>query len=177
MLQRGVMYTLVTIVQAAALIVATPVLTRSLGQLEFGRLATGIAVAQLLVVVLPLGLSLSLSFAVYDRLHGVSEDALNPLIGSAVAVTLSLAGLVGATAVLWGPAVGVASGPALLIVAWAAGAGMLGLVQAVLRAENRTRSFAALTLLAVAGGPLVGTLAVVATKYRTGAYLGSMAVA
>jgi O-antigen/teichoic acid export membrane protein len=173
--RHGSVYIAVTIVQAGAMAAVTPILTRKLGQQEYGVLSTALAVGQLLMVVLPLGLAMAVAFDVYD--HGPRQRSTAALVGSTTLITVAL-GLVAGAGLSFLPSTPI-DWPAImrLAVLWAVVGALLTVVQSALRAAHRSIAFAIPTLVFAAAGPAVGLAVVLVLDRNTQNYLIGLAAA
>ncbi|GAB4082254.1 polysaccharide biosynthesis protein HsfF [Modestobacter muralis] len=152
---RGLLYVAVWALQLLSSVVFAPVLAHLLPPDQFGQLAAGIAVHQVLVVAAVVGLDQVL---VLLR----AEDGVDRPARALVALGLGLGVLVTLVAVAtlpwWSGPLGFGEGSRVLLVtvAWTAPAACLQLVSALLLAQDRFRAFSVVTLLSGVGGQVVG---------------------
>ncbi len=178
MLSRGSIYSIVTVVQAASVLLAIPLLTRLLDADEYGML-TAVLVAQAVLTHLAgFGMPSAVTRAYF---HESGPDGARALIGAAAAVAFAVAVVAIATGPLWSQVFGTLDfGPELaLAVVSAALSATLVSAQMVLQAEGRAREFVTGAALAIAGGQLSGIAAVALgygpTGYMAGLSLGFLA--
>lgn len=180
-LGRGSIYTLASAAPILAQVAVTPVVTRVLGQQEYGLVAQAIVVIQVTMMLASLGLP-----SVITRQALMTDDGLPrarsilmrgmAATGSIVVVALGVAALVlGNASVLTRSTV---------LVAIAAGAFfcVVECTQALMRAQDRPIAFVAISSSAMLGGPLAGLAFMLlgsrtAWQYVTGLLLGYLAAA
>jgi O-antigen/teichoic acid export membrane protein len=158
-----------------ATILLTPLVTRSLGAVEYGHVASGIAVYQIAAIVLALGLPAAITRDALIEASGTRGSSGTVVVGAVVAVVLGVtaATTVGAWSGVFGPGVDVAAvRPALLN---AAALAMLTMCQAQLRALSRASTFVALGVASALAPPALGLTLVQATTPTAGTYLGGLA--
>ncbi len=137
-LSRGSIYSIVTVVQAASVLLAIPLLTRLLDADEYGML-TAVLVAQAVLTHLAgFGMPSAVTRAYF---HESGPDGARALIGAAAAVAFAVAVVAIATGPLWSQVFGTLDfGPELaLAVVSAALSATLVSAQMVLQAEGRAR--------------------------------------
>lgn len=176
LLGRGSIYTLATAAPALTALLITPLLTRALPVGEYGHVATAIAVMNVGVNLLALGLP-----QIITR-HAYSEDSGEPgarglaMVGATLVTVLMV--VVGAG--LWtAHALGAASvHPALILAVVASGAGAgVAMSQALSLARNAAWTYVALAFGVSLVAPLAGLgLSYTTNKTATAYYLGVVAV-
>ena len=152
---RGLLYVVVWSMQTLAAIVVSPVLAYVMGPAQFGRLASAIALHQVLIVLAVLGLDQAL---VLQR----GEDGTDRSSRGLVAVSLALASVltlvVGLTGPLWAPQLGFGGYSSLVLATtlWTAPGAAVQVMLALLLSEDRLRPFALVSVLSAVGGQVIG---------------------
>lgn len=156
---RGLTYVLALVVQMGSPLVVLPFLTRTVGPAEFGRIAMAMAFAQLLALVVTLGLPGALTRRYFLEPNGAAVAAQLSRAVVAVGALLALAAaalmaiLATVTSSRFVATLGIAC-----VAAW--GLACLTATQAFLRSAGRARAFLAVTAVAAIGSQTSGLLAV-----------------
>src|SRR5664279_300651 len=102
---RGMIYVVVWSMQMVVATVVSPVLVHVLPVSAFGSLAAAIALYQLLLILIVLGLDQALAL---QRVEDLDDDQrARGLVASGMVASLTGTGLAAATSQWWGPALGV----------------------------------------------------------------------
>ncbi|HEY5822114.1 MAG TPA: oligosaccharide flippase family protein [Propionibacteriaceae bacterium] len=152
---RGLLYVVVFSLQTVAATVVSPVLAHLIGPSEFGRLASGIALYQLLMAVAVLGLDQALVIQRAEDGHSRSARALLPL---SFAVALLVTGVAFATGPFWARIMGFESFSSLLvaILLWTLAGAAVQVMLSLLLAQDRLKVFTLVSALAAVGGQVFG---------------------
>jgi O-antigen/teichoic acid export membrane protein len=152
---RGLLYVVVWSLQLVTASLVSPVLAHIMGPAEFGRLASAIALYQVLIVLATVGLDQAI---ILERVREGGAHAARGLlaVGILVASLVMLAAVASAT--WWGRWLGFGGLTPLLVatVLWTAPGAAVQLMMALLRSEDRLRAFAVLSCLSALGGQLFG---------------------
>ena len=152
---RDMIYVVIWSLQLVTAVVVSPVLAYILGPAQFGSMATGIALYQVLMVFAVIGFdrAITLSLAEDPSGHGARS-----LLAVGMVVAGSLAVIAGITSTLWGPFVGLGGERSLVIaiVLWTAPGAVVQMALALLMAQDRLKPFAAVSCLSALGGPVFG---------------------
>ncbi|WP_456847582.1 lipopolysaccharide biosynthesis protein, partial [Cellulomonas sp. P5_C6] len=155
MVRDGVLYTLAVVAPMASAVLVTPAVTRVLGGVEYGHVATGIAVYQIAAILFALGLPAAITRDALMESAGTRQAAGTMLVGVggvALAVVLSGSALQVSGASIFSVPPGVA-GPALV----SGGAlAALTMCQAQLRALARVTTFVLLAIANAVLPPIAG---------------------
>ena len=178
---HAAIYGLSSVFPVVTAVAITPWVTRRLGSLEYGVVATALVVVQVTALLLPLGLPAAITrHAVIER-SGARGAAV--LVVAAAPIALATGLLVALTALWWSPHLLEGRGPALAAVAITAG-GALAVVtcyQSLARGEERPWAFAACTAAMSLGGQATGlgvafVMGGTARAYLVGLAAGYLAV-
>jgi O-antigen/teichoic acid export membrane protein len=176
---RGLLYVVVFSFQTLAATIVSPVLAHLIGPDEFGRLASAIALYQLLSVLCVLGLDQAL---VIQRAEDGDNRAAQGLVAVSFAVTAAVVVVTALTAPLWGEALGFASSSSLLLVTflWTGPGAAVQVMLSMLLSQDRLKVFTLVSALSAVGGQLVGILLLVlvgrdATTYAWGGVVSQLA--
>ncbi|MET3804357.1 O-antigen/teichoic acid export membrane protein [Nakamurella sp. UYEF19] len=152
---RDLIYVVIWSLQLVTAVVVSPVLAYILGPSEFGSMATGIAIYQVLMVLAVIGFDRAITLQMADDPSGRSARSLLA-VGMVIAVSFTV--LAGTTAGFWGPFVGLGSERSLVIaiVLWTGPGAVVQLSLALLMAQDRLKPFAAVSCLSALGGPVFG---------------------
>jgi O-antigen/teichoic acid export membrane protein len=176
---RGLLYVVVFSFQTLAATIVSPVLAHLIGPDEFGRLASAIALYQLLTVLCVLGLDQAL---VLQRAEDGDDRAARGLVTVGFAVTAAVVVVTALTAPLWGEALGFASSSSLLLVTflWTGPGAAVQVMLSMLLSQDRLKVFTLVSGLSAVGGQVVGILLLVlvgrdATTYAWGGVVSQFA--
>ncbi|ARC57763.1 Putative mycofactocin biosynthesis glycosyltransferase MftF [Frondihabitans sp. 762G35] len=169
---RGLLYVVVWSLQLVVSTLISPVLAHLVGPAQFGALASGMSVYQVLSVAALFGLDQAL---VLQRSEDRDDRAARGLISVAVVLSFTVTAAALATIPLWAGPLGF-EGYRLLLVAiilWTAPSAVVTVMLALLVAEDRLRAFTAVSIMSAVGGSIVGlvlmlTLGRDATTYAWG---------
>jgi len=152
---RGLLYVVAWSLQILAGTVVSPVLTHVLGPEEFGRLASVIALHQVLTVVALLGLDQAL---VLQRAEDGNDRSARGLIAVGIVVSLLVTLVVGVTGPLWSDSLGFGGLSPLVVAAilWTAPGAAVLVMLSLLLAEDRLRAFTLVSVLSALGGQVLG---------------------
>lgn len=172
-LSRGSVYTLVTVVQAATVMLAIPVLTRLLDAADYGLLTTALVAQAVLTHLAGCGMPAAVTRTFF---HEGGPDGARALIIVAAAAAAAVAVVALATGPLWSQVFGTLEFGALLALAVISAAFSATLVSAqmVLQAEAWARRYVTSAVIAIAGGQLSGIAAVALGAGPTG-YMSGLA--
>jgi O-antigen/teichoic acid export membrane protein len=172
---RGLLYVVVFSLQTVAATVVSPLLAHLIGPAEFGKLASAIALYQLLMALAVLGLDQAL---VLQRAEDGNSRAARGLLVVSFLVTLAVTALAFATGPLWARALGFGSFSSLLVATllWTLAGAAVHVMLALLLAEDRLPVFTTVSALAAVGGQVFGILLLLlgpdtASTYAWGAVL------
>lgn len=152
---RGLLYVVVWTLQLMAGILVSPILAHTLPAGEFGVLASGIALHQVISVLALLGIDKAL---VLQRSEDSTDRASRGLITVAISIALLVTVILGLSAPLWRSALGFGSYPDLLfaVLMWTVPAAAVQVMLSLLLAEDRFRPFAILSAMSAVGGQTIG---------------------
>lgn len=152
---RDMVYVVIWSLQLVTAVVVSPVLAYILGPAEFGSMATGIALYQVLMVLAVVGFDRAITLAFAEDPSGRSARSLLA-VGAVVAGSLSV--IAGVTISVWGPFVGLGHERSLVvaIVLWTGPGAVVQMALALLMAQDRLKPFAAVSCLSALGGPVFG---------------------
>lgn len=152
---RGLLYVVVWSLQTVAAVVVSPVLAYVLGPAEFGRLASAIALHQVLIVLAVFGLDQAL---VLQRSQDPDARAARGLLPVAFVLAAGVTLAVGLTGPLWAATLGFGSFSHLLLatILWTAPGAAVQVMLALLLAEDRLKAFTAVSALSAVGGQVFG---------------------
>jgi O-antigen/teichoic acid export membrane protein len=175
---RGLVYVVVWSLSLVASVLVVPVVTRLLGVVGFGRLAAALAVGQILVVVVGLGLQSSI---IRQYVDDDGDRRARGVLFVAFAFALVITALVYATGPMWCGILGFRSfsGPLRLIVLWGFPAAGCQAAMGLLRAQDRLGAFSAVSVLQSVGTQACALILVFgttrsATVYTLGLLLGQL---
>lgn len=175
LLGQGSAYALAGAAPMLSGLLLTPLVTRSLGPLEYGLVALGVSVYQVAAVLLALGLPAAVTrHSILER-SGPTGAAGVVVAGSAAAVVLGSAAML--TSRWWGAWVAPAGATSVLgtAVASATALAVVTLCLAHLRGVSRVRSFVGVALALAWVPPAVGLLLLHGTAGGGLTYLGGLA--
>lgn len=177
---RGLLYVAVWSLQLLSAVVVYPVLAHLLPADEFGRLASGMALSQVLVVLAVLGFDQAV---ILLRAETGSDRAARSLIAAGVGIGAVVTLVAVATAGLWSDTLGFdgASSLVLLTLLWTPPSVGIMLSSVMLLSEDRLKAFSVVNLLYGVGGQVIGMLVIVLLDERTAmayalGYLGALVV-
>jgi O-antigen/teichoic acid export membrane protein len=152
---RGLLYVVVLSLQLVAGIVVSPILAHTLPPAEFGALASGIALHQVISVLALVGADKAL---VLQRAEDKDNTASRGLITAATLLASLVTLIVGVSAPLWRTALGFGAYPDLIfaVLMWTVPAAALQMMLALLIAEDRLRHFTVLSAMSALGAQTVG---------------------
>jgi O-antigen/teichoic acid export membrane protein len=155
MFGRGLLFVLLLSLQISILTIVSPVLARLLGPVQFGRVALAIALHQVLLVLGIFGLDQSV---VLQHVERDGRNRARGLIASAALLASGLTVVADLTGPLWSRTLGFGAYSGLVVVAvlWTMPASVCQVIMAYLRAEERFRPFAVVSLLSSVGGQVCG---------------------
>ncbi|SDT19579.1 Membrane protein involved in the export of O-antigen and teichoic acid [Friedmanniella luteola] len=169
---RGLLYVVVFSFQTLAATIVSPVLAHLIGPEEFGRLASAIALYQLLSVLCVLGLDQAL---VIQRAEDGDSRSARSLIAISFALTTAVVLVTALTSPLWSEAFGFTSSSSLLVATflWTGPGAAVQVMLSMLLSEDRLKVFTVVSAISAIGGQLVGVLLLVlvsrdATTYAWG---------
>jgi O-antigen/teichoic acid export membrane protein len=156
---RGLLYVVVFSFQTIAALLVSPILAHLIGPEEFGRLASAIALHQLLAVFAILGLDQAV---VLQRAADGNSRAARGLVAVAFACALTAVGLAWLTAPWWEAALGFSGASHLLAITmlWTVPGAAVYVVLSLLLAEDRLRIFTLVSASSAVGGQILGVLLV-----------------
>lgn len=164
--------------QSLVVFLVTPIATRVLVPVEYGVLATAIAVGQFLTLIFGIGLQAGITRGYFAA--DIADTGASKLVTLATFVSFAMALTVALAAPVWSPSVMPRSGYQLtLLIIWQSGCSSAALaVAALARARRRATTFVAISLTAVLGGQSLGLLFAVigpasAERYASGLALGA----
>lgn len=152
---RGLLYVIVFSLQTVAATVVSPVLAHMIGPEQFGRLASAIALYQLLTVLAVLGLDQAITL---QRVEDSDDRSARGLLVVGFALSTAVTCLVGLTSPLWSNALGFESFSSLLLATllWTTAGASVQVMLALLLAEDRLKVFTLVSALAAVGGQVFG---------------------
>jgi O-antigen/teichoic acid export membrane protein len=133
----------------------SPVLAHIMGPAEFGRLASAIALYQVLIVLSTIGLDQAI---ILERVRDEGARAARGLIAVGILVASLVMVAAVASAPWWGQWLGFGGRTSLVVatVLWTAPGAAVMHMMALLRSEDRLPAFALLSCLSAIGGQLFG---------------------
>ena len=160
---RDSVYMMLWGVQLAAAALLTPLITRVLDAPDFGAVAAGTAVMQVVFVIAGLGLYQALQRKFAETGNGLEASKL---LGVAIGAAICIIAVMDLTGPLWAVHVGFPSyaGPPRVAVLWAGVAAFTNSGLALLRSQDRLLAFGTVSLLQSVGATLTGVLLVVAVS-------------
>lgn len=173
---RGMLYVVVWSSQLVISTLISPVLAYLLGPGDFGSLASGLAIFQVVSVVAVLGLDQALVLQRAEDGHSRSARGLIA-VGTVLAVVICTAAA--ASSPLWREFLGFRGDGTLVLAAvvWAAPAAVVQMCLALLLAEDRLRPFVIVSIVSGAGGQVAGIVAILVFAIDPVVYLGGCIVA
>jgi O-antigen/teichoic acid export membrane protein len=143
---RDSLYMLLWAIQLLCAAALTPVITRLLGTGEFGVVASGNAIMQVLFVIAGFGLATAVQRQ-YERPGGRVDAAR--ILTAAILLAALVTGLALATTGLWGGSLGLAGETSALrlAVVWAGSSAVTAVSLALLRSQDRLTGFALVSLM------------------------------
>lgn len=181
LLGRGSMFAVGQALQLGAAVLIVPLITRLLDPVEYGEVASALAISRVLAVVAALGLPAAITLEYFQGPRG--RESARFLVISTVIVAGSICGAIALSVPLW-------SGPLISTSAWSArlavvNAGLLAGViacQSLLQAQHRITKFVLLIGVSTLGGQAAGLTLVAlvtpsATMYLLGLMMGYLAAA
>ncbi len=172
---RDLLFPLVLAIPLAVSTVLSPLLTRLLGPVGFGVVATVLSVNQLVVGFAALGMDQAV---LIQRATDTTSRAARGLVSVAILLTSVVTlGIVGA-AQWWGPAFGFEPASSVVpeAVVWSGFATVILVVGNLLMAESRLGAFSVLSLASTVGAQVVGTVLVVLGQRSAGAYVRGLMI-
>ena len=162
---RGLSYVAVWSLQLLSSLLVFPVLAHLLEPAEFGRLASAIALHQVLVVLAVVGLDQVL---VVLRAELGSDRPARSLVALGLATACALTAAAAVTAPLWSGYLGFTGSTRVLVlaIAWTPPAAALQLVAVLLLAQDRLRAYTLMSVLTGVGGQLTGVVVLGVTGSR-----------
>jgi O-antigen/teichoic acid export membrane protein len=152
---RGLLYVAVWSLQTVVAVIVSPILAYVMGPPEFGRLASAIALHQVLIVVAIFGLDQAV---VLQRVEAGTAATARGLIAVGIAISAVFTVAVGLTGTLWAPALGFGGFSSLVLatILWTAPGAAVQIMLALLLTEDRLRPFAMVSALSAVGGQVFG---------------------
>lgn len=176
---RGLLYVVVFSLQTIAATVVSPVLTHMIGPDEFGKLASAIALYQLLSALVVIGLDQAI---VIIRADDTDNRNARGLLAVSFALTAAVTLVLALTGPYWSRALGFGSFTPLLVATllWTVTGACVQVMLALLLAEDRLRPFAIVSALAAVGGQVFGLILLAggsntASTYAWGAVISQSA--
>lgn len=154
---RGMLYVLGLALQFVVSALISPVLAHLLPVAEFGALATGITLHQIIVVFAMVGMDQAL---LLQRMEDRNSKAARGLIAVSIAIAVIVTILFLITAPAWRMALGLGDYAELLnvIILWTAPTVAVQAMLAFLLSEDRIQHFFIISVLATVGGQLLGLI-------------------
>lgn len=152
---RDMIYVVIWSLQLVTAVIVSPVLAYVLGPVEFGSMATGIALYQVLMVLAVVGFDRAITLQQAEDPNGSGARSLLT-VGAVLAGSLAL--LAGVTSGIWGNFVGLGHEGTLVIaiVLWTGPGAVVQMALALLMAQDRLKPFALVSCLSALGGPVFG---------------------
>ena len=176
---RGLLYVVVFSLQTLAATVVSPILAHLIGPFEFGRLASAIALYQLVTVLAVLGLDQAI---VLQRAEDGHNRSARGLLVVSFAVTAIVTVLLTVTGPLWASVMGFGSFSPLLVATllWTLAGACVQVMLGLLLAEDRLKVFTVVSALAAVGGQVFGIALLLsgsktATTYAWGGVISQFA--
>ena len=154
---RGLLYVTVLSLQLVAGIIVSPILAHTLAPAEFGVLASGIALHQVIGVLALLGIDKAL---VLERAEDTTDIASRGLITVGIVLALIVTLVLGVSAPLWRSVLGFGANPDLLlaVLLWTVPAAAVQMMLCLLLTEDRFRPFAILSAISAVGSQSIGLI-------------------
>ncbi|MCU1405466.1 MAG: hypothetical protein JWQ43_1769 [Glaciihabitans sp.] len=152
---RGMLYVIVWSLQLVAGTVVSPILAHLLGVGEFGGLASGIALFQVLSVLALLGLDQAV---ILQKAEDGDDNAARGLVAVGIGISSIVTLAVAIAAPLWSHALGFGyfSPLVLAVILWTAPGAAVQVMLALLLAQDRLRAFSIVSALSAVGGQVIG---------------------
>ncbi len=152
---RGLLYVVVWSLQTVAAMVVSPILAYVLGPAQFGRLASAIALHQVLIVIAVLGLDQAL---VLHRAQDSDARSARGLLSFGIALSLLITFVIGVTGPLWSGPLGFGHFSSLVVatILWTAPGAGVQIMLSLLLSEDRLKPFTIVSALSAVGGQFVG---------------------
>jgi len=152
---RHLLYVVILASQLIAATVVSPIVAHVMGPVEFGALATAIALHQMLGVLALVGIDKAL---VLQRAEDSTGGPSQGLVTVGITISLGVCLLFGVTAPLWRDALGVGDNPALAtaVLLWTFPTAAVQVMLALLLTEDRIRPFCLVSVIAAIGGQVGG---------------------
>lgn len=146
MFGRDSLYMLLWAVQLGCAAVLTPVITRLLGAAQFGLMASGNAIMQVMFVLAALGLHTAVQRQ-YERPGGPADA--RRILTAAIVLAAAVGVVAWSTGPIWADRLGMGAQVGLLRLAivWAATSAVTSVSLALLRSQDRLAGFVAVSLL------------------------------
>lgn len=163
---RGMLYVVVWSIPVVSAAVVSPVLAHLLPPSQFGLLASGIALHQVMIVLAVVGLDQVLILA---RAEAHSDTPARSYVAIGLALACATTSTAVGSAPWWSRELGF-PGPAgivLVTLAWTVPAAGLQLITVLLMSQDRLRAFAFLVVVSGVGAHTIGLGMVLATGSRT----------
>jgi O-antigen/teichoic acid export membrane protein len=154
---RGLLYVVIWSLQLIVGVLVSPILAHILPKEEFGALASGIALHQVMSILALLGIDKAL---VLQRKEDDDSRGARKLITVGISLSLLTACCFGLTSPIWRGALGFAEYPdlVLIVVMWTGPAAAIQVMLALLLAEDKFREFALLSGASALGGQFIGLI-------------------
>ena len=177
LLGQASVYTVGTFIQLGSAGLVIPLVTRLLSSADYGQVALALVFQAFVQIVLALGLPAGITRLYFDGTTETGVLRARRLAAAALPIGLLVAAGFVVSIPLWGhPVLGAQTDFLYLGVALALPTAVLSSTQAVLRAQERARSFVAVALTASAGAQAVGLgallLSATPVSYLTGLLVG-----
>ena len=165
---RGLSYVAVLSAQLISAIVISPVLAHLLPPVEFGLLASAIALHQVLVVLATMGLDQAL---ILFRAEARNDRPAQTMIALGVVVSVFVLLVTAGTAPFWSTELGFPrmAHIVLLTLGWTVPAVVAALCGSLLLGQDRLRAFTVVVLLSGVGGQVIGVGILLVSGSRTAA--------
>ncbi|NAZ74084.1 oligosaccharide flippase family protein [Kineococcus sp. T13] len=177
MFGRGLLYVSAAAAQMVSSAVVSPVLAHGMGDpAEFGKLASAIALHQLLVVVAAAGLDQAV---VLQRAEDGHERNAGAAAGAGIVLATAVTLLLAVTARWWAGPMGFEEPSALLTatIVWTVPAVAVMVLLGLLLGGDRLRPFAVISLVAALGGQLLGLVLLFGLRPLAASYLWGVVAA
>jgi len=163
---RGMLYVVVWSIPVVSAAVVSPVLAHLLPPSQFGQLASGIALHQVMIVLAVVGLDQVLILA---RAEARSDTPARSYLAIGLALACAITCMAVGSAPWWSRELGFPglAGIVLVTLAWTVPAAGLQLVTVLLMSQDRLRAFACLVVVSGVGAHTVGLGMVLGTGSRT----------
>ena len=157
---RGLLYVVVASLQLVTGAFVSPVMTRLLSELEFGRLSSAIALHQLLIVGAIVGLDQAI---VLKRAEDGHDRNARALASTSILMATGVTAVLAATSLWWAGLLSLEPGSQLVLVTvlWTIPSAGVMVQLALLLSTDRLKAYATVSILAAVGGQIVGITAVI----------------